>query len=222
MADSRDRDAVEMVSALLLAAATAASAWCAYQSTLWNGEQIRALAVADTAHFEALRKSSSANMDMIIDVNTLLGFLQSEADGKPQVGDFLRKHARPEFRPAFEDWVAQTRAGNVDVSLPFKSPRYRIGATTEADALQEKAAAATRAGNEANEHSDLFVLHTVLFALGLFFLGWSGQGRGRLVRLTMLGLGSLVLTLAMISMLRIPRAPHTWRPSGAPEAESAG
>jgi hypothetical protein len=71
--------------------------------------------------------------------------------------------------------------------------------------------AASEASNQANGHSDLYVLHTVLFALSLFFLGSSSSARHAGVRRTMSILGGLVFVVAVISMARLPRAPDAPR-----------
>lgn len=207
-AGARERDAIEIASGLLMAAATAASAWCAFQSTLWNGEQLRSMARAGTQHVLSLRQSTAANTDVIVDVNTFLQFVQADTTANKKAADYLLKHARPEFRPALNEWVAQVRAGNESAPLPFKSPQYRIAALVEADKLETQAAHAIQFSSYANGKSDLFVLHTVLFALALFFVGTAGQPRTRLMRGVLLGLGTALLTLTVISMLRLPRAPH--------------
>jgi hypothetical protein len=202
------RDGAELASGLLLAVATAASAWCAFQSTLWNGEQIRALAAASTAHVQSLRHSNAANTEVMVDVATFLQLVQNEADGDRKVAGYLLKHARPEFRPALAEWQRAVASGDEAAPLPFKSPKYRLAAVAEADELEARAAHAIQVSNYANSKSDLFVLHTVLFALALFFLGTSGQPRARLVQRLMLGAGALLLMLSCISMLRLPRAHH--------------
>jgi len=51
------------------------------------------------------------------------------------------------------------------------------------------------------------VLHTVMFALALFFLGTTSDARRRHVRIATLAFGALVLALATVSMARIPRGP---------------
>jgi hypothetical protein len=201
------RDSIELVASILLAAATVASAWCAYQSALWNGEQIRAMAKSNEAHFAALQKSNVANSLLLIDVSVFLNYIKDRTSGDINSAEYVRRHARPEFRPALEGWIADTRAGKDtgDGDLPFRRPDYRIAEMTESKALDRKASTALAEANRANGNSDLFVMHTVFFALALFFLGTAGQTNGRLVRRAMLVFGALAFTVTMISMTRIPR-----------------
>jgi len=74
--------------------------------------------------------------------------------------------------------------------------------------LDEQALSDIATANAANEHSDGYVLHTVLFALSLFFLGATSEARRSSFRRAMLAMGALVFTLTVISVARLPRAHH--------------
>jgi hypothetical protein len=207
MADEhRTQDATEVVTAVLLAVATVASAWCAYQAALWSGDQTRDLAKANNAHFRSLRASNDASVALLIDVTTFINYVESEARGEQKTGDYIVAHARQEFRPVLERWIAERRRGGDAIDPPFKPPRYKLAGLEKANELAGEADAATQAANEANERSDLFVLHTVLFAIALFFLGSSSAARHRGVRRAMMVAGALMLVLSVISMARLPRA----------------
>jgi len=201
-------DEVEIAAAVLLAAATVASAWCAFQAALWSGDETRQLAKANSAHFESLRQSNEANIDTLVDVTTFLSYLDHASRGETKAVDFIRVHARPEFRPALDAWINEREAGREPKSLPFKSALYRLAASEAATVLGHEAQAATESANRANGRSDIYVLYTVLFAMVLFFLGTASSARRRGTRRTMAVLGSLVFVLAVLSMLRLPRAPN--------------
>jgi hypothetical protein len=207
MSEDRRRDATEIVTAGLLAAATVASAWCAYQAALWGGEQTRKLATANSEHFESLEKTSDADVAVIVDVTTFINILESEARGDRRMADTIATHARPAFRPTLEHWLGERRAGREPADLPFHPPGYTLAAREAAKELEQKADQATQTANTANSYSDLFVLHTVLFAMAMFFLGSSSAARSRGVRRAMMVLGALILVLTVISMASLPRAP---------------
>jgi hypothetical protein len=208
---SHNRDRIEAVSWFLLAAATLASAWCASQSSLWNGEQARALARATTAQFHSARKAQSANRNSMIDVGLFIQYVEAELHGDTKVAAFLREHARPEMKPALEAWIADKEAGRPQLDNPFTRPQYKVEDAAAATALEERAAAEHKLANEANRNSDAFMLHTVLFALALFFLGATGQARRASLRKSLLGMGALAFALTVASMVRLPRA-QPWRP----------
>ena len=206
--EARNHDAAEVLTAGLLAAATVASAWCAYQAALWSGEQTRQLATANTQHFESLEKTSDADVAVIVDVTTFINYLESEARSDRKMADYIGSHARAEFRPGLDHWIAERRAGREPAELPFHPPGYKLAAREAARELETKADQATQTANMANNYSDLFVLHTVLFAMALFFLGSSSAARSRGVRRAMMIVGALVLVLSVISMASLPRAPR--------------
>jgi hypothetical protein len=200
-------DEVEIGAAILLAAATAASAWCAFQAALWSGDETRQLAKANSAHFDALRQSNEANVLTLVDVDTFLSYLDHSARGDTKTVDFIRGHARPEFRPALDDWIREREAGRDPQTLPFKSPRYRRTADDAARALEHDAEIATDRANSANGRADIYVLYTVLFAMVLFFLGTASSARRSGIRRVMAALGALVFAASVLTMLRLPRAP---------------
>jgi hypothetical protein len=143
----------------------------------------------------------------LIDVGTFLNLVSAESRDDHKTADYIRANARPEFRPALDAWLARREAGKDGGTLPFDRPGYVLAARAKADELRKQANRATESANAANDHSDLFVLHTVLFATALFFLGSSASARRRGLRRIMMGVGALVLILSVISMVRLPRAP---------------
>ena len=197
---------LEHVSWVLLAAATTASAWCAYQASLWNGEQTKALSKASVAQFAASRQGSIVNRDVIVDVGTYFNYVGATHRGEDKLAAFLRARARPDFKPALEAWIASEASGSVEGPNPLALPEYQIPELKKMTELDDLTRVEIEKANAGNEHSDGYVLHTVLFAISLFFLGATSQYRRRGMRRAMLALGSLVFLLTVISMTRLPRA----------------
>jgi hypothetical protein len=221
--DAQARDNVELSSWVLLAAATVASAWCAYQASLWNGEQMRAMSRSGVAQFASAREMSNVNREVMIDVGTYLNFVAADLRGETGLATFLRTNARPEFKPALESWIVKKRTEHANLPTPFTLPEYHISERDKMAQLDEQARKDIEEANAANQSSDGYVLHTVLFALSLFFLGGTSQMRRQGPRRAMLILGSLVLLVTVISMARLPRAHaglfaqrHGSAPAGGP------
>jgi hypothetical protein len=197
---------IQLVSTVLLGLASISSAWCAYQSSLWSGIQTHGITVAEGAQFAATREFVTMNRNMTLDVGVFLSFLTAEQNGHHQQAEFLRQHARAELKPALEAWIADVRAGNQDAPLPFARPEYRLATQERVLAFDQRSRRATAAANEANDHGDLFVLHTVLLAISLFLLGAAGQAKGRTGQIAVLTLGGVAFALITISVARLPRA----------------
>src|SRR3954462_15777085 len=115
----------EAIVAALLGVTTLASAWCAYQATLWNGQQIRELGRAGEMQFDAVRHTSMAMRAQLIDVATLVGYAQAEGRGDAKTAGFFVDHARREFRPALRGWI-HDGTGDGPTGTPFERADYRV------------------------------------------------------------------------------------------------
>ncbi len=197
---------IQVLSTILLGLASVSSAWCAYQASLWSGIQTHGITLADSAQFAATREFVAMSRNMTLDVGVFLSYITAQQSGHQNQADFLRRHARAELRPALEAWIADVQAGHVDAPLPFARPEYRLATQDQILALDERVGRAVAAANAANDHGDMFILHTVTLAISLFLLGAAGQARGRPAQIAALVLGSAVFALSMVSMARLPRA----------------
>jgi hypothetical protein len=204
--DTATHGRTDLIASFLMAAATFSSAWCAFQASVWNGEQTQVLALASVEQFSADRQGAVVNRNINIDVNVFLRYVEEEQRGDRKSAQFLRANARPEFRPALEAWIRDVAAGHEDAELPFTRPEYRLAAQQRIDDLDASVARHLHVATAANSHSDMFVLHTVLFALSLMFLGATAQARRRRSQLTMLTFGALAFLVTSASMVRLPHA----------------
>lgn len=197
---------LELVATVLLGVATLASAWCTYQSELWNSEQLEKMANANLAQTESLRATEVANRNAILDAATFANLVQAEARGDERAVRFLGARVRPAFKPILEAWVARGTKQGPPPGTPFDDPAYRAQADAEIARLRDQARALLQTANVANANSDRFVMRTVLFTLSLFFLGIAGQLNGRLSRRLALIFGAVVLVLTLLTLVRLPRA----------------
>jgi hypothetical protein len=82
--------------------------------------------------------------------------------------------------------------------------RYRLRASTEADRLEETAAAASERAKEANQRADNYMLAVVLFASSLFFAGTSSKVATPRARTAVLGLGCVLFIGTVIWIATLP------------------
>lgn len=64
----RLRQWIELVSSVILALATVATAWCGYQSARWGGEQSRFVTEAATANIKAAKFNNLAEQRLSLHV----------------------------------------------------------------------------------------------------------------------------------------------------------
>jgi hypothetical protein len=197
---------LEVASTVLLALATVATAWSAYQSREWTGEQAQGYSHATAARIAENRASALANRNVQIDVATFIQWIDARAHGEGKLAGFYRRRFRDEFEPAFAAWIATRPLANPQAPpTPFAMRAYKLRASTEADRLDVEAAVDSEHAKSANQTANNYMLAVVLFASSLFFAGISVRLQGAVTRRVLLGLGSVVFvaTLIWLATLRV-------------------
>jgi hypothetical protein len=202
---TRTERRLEVVSTLLLALATVATAWAAYQSRQWTGEQAQGYSHATAKRIAVNRTSAVANRQVQIDVATFIQWVDAHERGENGLADFYRARFRDEFKPAFNAWLAadpfeRARAPRT----PFDLPQYRLKSSAEADRLEATAAAASEQAKEANQRADNYMLAVVLFASSLFFAGISTKLQTVRARAVILGLGCVLFIGTVVWLVTLP------------------
>ena len=196
---------LELAATVLLAMAAVATAWAAYQSARWHGEQAKAQSASSAARVESTRAANVANRQAQIDVALFTQWVDAYARDETKLADFYRKRFRPEFEPAFEAWVATKPWTNSDAPLsPFAMPQYKLAATAQADGLETQAAAASMKVGGYIQNADNYSLAVVLFAASLFFAGISTRLRSITARAVVLGLGYVLFLGTLIWVATFP------------------
>jgi hypothetical protein len=196
---------LELAAAVLLALATVATAWAAYQSRQWTGEQSQGYSHATATRIAVNRVSALANRQLQVDVATFIAWIDAHAEGKQQLASFYSTRFRNEFKPAFKAWLATNPFTNEHApKTPFDLPQYRLKSDAEAAHLESKAAAASQAAKDANQRADNYMLAVVLFASALFFAGISIKLRSPRLRIALLALGWILFLGTVIWLATLP------------------
>jgi hypothetical protein len=203
--DGRFDRRFEVAATVLLAIAAVATAWAAYQSARWHGEQAKAQSASIAARVESTRQGNLANRDAQIDVALFTQFVDAYARDETELARFYRKRFRAEFVPAFRAWVATRPRTNRDAPLsPFAMPQYELAASAKADGLEAQAATASKRVGRFIQRADNYSLAVVLFAASLFFAGISTRLRSSTPRMVVLGLGYTLFLGSLIWLATFP------------------
>jgi hypothetical protein len=195
----------EFAATVLLAIAAVATAWAAYQSARWHGEQAKAQSASIAARVESTRAAAVANRQVQIDVALFTQWVDAYARDETELADFYRRRFREEFRPAFQGWVATRPRTNPSAPLsPFAMPQYALATSSEADDLEAQAAAASERARGFIQRADNYSLALVLFASALFFAGISTRLRAQTTRTVVLGLGYTLFLGSLIWIATFP------------------
>ena len=163
---------LEIIAATILSVTTVLTAWTAFESAKWSGEQAIAFSQAGATRTESVKFSNEASAERNLDVGLFAQWARAVAEDDTKLSDFLRQRFRDELKPAVDAWIATEPLKNENAPpSPFAMPEYHLAAEDRAAQLEKEADAHAAAAREANQRSDNYVLTTVLFAVVLFFVG---------------------------------------------------
>lgn len=195
----------ELAATVLLAIAAVATAWAAYQSARWHGEQAKGQSASIAARVESTRAANVANRQAQVDVALFTQWVDAYARDEDELADFYRDRFRAEFQPAFQAWAATRPRTNPDAPLsPFDMPQYKLAASAQADDLEAEAKAASERVGRFIQRADNYSLAVVLFAVSLFFAGISTRLRSSTPRIVVLGLGYTLFLGSLIWIATFP------------------
>jgi hypothetical protein len=88
MAEERPRERwPELVSTVLLALASVATAWSAYQARVWTGEQALGTSHATAARIAVNRSSAIASRQVQIDIATFIQWVDAHEEHRTELAD---------------------------------------------------------------------------------------------------------------------------------------
>jgi hypothetical protein len=197
---------VEVVATVLLAFAAVATAWSSYQANRWNGEQTKASGRVNALRIDAARAQGLAEAQTEVDIAMFFQWVNATATDEDVLADFYEARFRPDFRPAFDAWLATDPLTNADASpTPFAMDVYELPQedteARQADAAAEVEAAKVRLNIQRSAN---YVLGVVLFAVALFFAGMSTKLRGEGARKVILAVGCAVFIGTAIWIATFP------------------
>jgi hypothetical protein len=199
-------DWIEIAAAVLLALATIASAWSAYQAARWGGYEAKKFAAATAHRIESSKASDLADQETSVDRELWVQWIEAYGTGDTRLADYLEsKNFSSELQKAFQAWKATDPLNNPDApDSPFEMTDYKNANAQKSTQLEEQAQKETTEAREAVERSDRYILFTVLFASVLFFAGISTKFRDKRVRLAVLFMGYLLFTVSLVFVVLQP------------------
>ncbi len=196
---------LELVATLLLAIATVGIAWSGYQAARWSGFQSEQYASATHTRTVANREATRSGQARLQDLLNFNRWLEVSTEDNTTLADLYLRRFRPQFRPAFDAWLAQDPLNNPDgVASPLYMPQYRLPGFERAERLDRVADRQIDQAKAATENTDDYILLTVFLAVVLFFAGISLRFTWSAMRTTVLVLGAVFLVFALVRMLAFP------------------
>ena len=203
----RDR-LLTILEAVVLSIVTLLAAWSGYAAAKWSTESRLDLAKASAARAEANRAFQESLTFRVGDATTFNAWFGAYLTGNANDERVATKRFRPEFRAAFDAWMATHPFTNRNAPPgPQAMPQYKPTGEAESHALDAKAEELTAEAQREGEAGDHYVRTTVILASVLFLVGISSHFAVRSVRIGLLVLGFVLLIGAAIAVIRLPVPP---------------
>ncbi len=200
-------DRWSLAEAGLLSIVTLVAAWSGYAAAKWNTESRLELAHAATHRTEANRAFQQSITLRTWDASAFNSWFTAYIAGDHSAARVAERRFRPEYRVAFDAWIATRPFTNPNAPPgPQSMAQYHPEGAARAQALDAEADAETVKGEHAGDDADDYIRTTVVLASVLFLVGIGGHFPRR-VRMGMLGLSAVLLVAAAAAILRLPIPP---------------
>jgi hypothetical protein len=194
--------------AMLLSLVTITAAWSGYAAAKWGTESRIEIAHAATLRNLAGRAQLAALETRNFDSSTYNAWFTAFTLGDAQKQAIAERRFRPEFKVAFDAWMATDPLDNPNAAPgPTYMPEYQLADQAKADALDREAETTSAAGNRAAVVGDEYVRITVFLAAVLFLVGISSTFKLPTVRYALIGVGAVLLLLATALIIHQPGIP---------------
>jgi hypothetical protein len=196
----------EILEVIVLALVAIATAWSGYQAARWDGRQAYLYGTASRMRIEADAALTLGGQQKLLDITTFNTWIEVQRSGDEKLAALYVRRFSPEFKVAFDAWVATDPANNPDAPPgPSFMPEYVNPGTEKGQALNTEASATFDEGTEARETADRYVRQTVLLATVLFLVAIAQRFKYRAVRMTAAGIAAAVLIVAVSGIVTLPR-----------------
>jgi hypothetical protein len=207
---SRERHSriIQICEAVLLSIVTVTAAWAGYSAARWGTASRVDIAKSSTLRNIATRDQLTATTLRNFDASTFNAWFIAFTLNSPQKEAIAVRRFRPEFRVAFNAWMATNPLHNPNAPPgPTYMPQYKLPAQVQANALDNEATAKFAEGSQAGLTGDNYVQITVFLAAVLFLVGIGSSFKLHGVRYALISLGTVLLIVAVVLILHQPGLP---------------
>jgi hypothetical protein len=203
----RDR-ALAIAEGVLLSVVTIVAAWSGFSAAKWGTESSIALAQASSTRAKANRAFEESVTFRAADASMFNAWFTAYLSGDQKAAEVAEKRFRPQYRVAFDAWLATDPFTNPDAPAgPQSMPEYVPTGLADSRLLDREADEFLAEGEEAAETSDEYVRTTVILASVLFLVGISTQFPVRAVRYGLIAVGTGLLIFGGVLILLLPAPP---------------
>lgn len=195
---------------MLLGIATVGTAWCGYQSAMWNGTADDLNLEAAESRIESSRLFSLATQQASYDASMIARYSDAyQAKQERRMAFYRESLIRPQFLPILDKWQAQADRGEFPENL-LEDEQYQALVLGDYLASEAKGASLDATAQAAGTTGDSYVMMTVLLAISLFFAGVTTSFTVPGVRMVLLAGCLLIVGVAAARIVDLPIAPGSF------------
>jgi hypothetical protein len=203
---SRWERTVEILEAVVLALVAVATAWSGYQAARWDGQQAELYGQASTMRVTADQQLTLGGQQKLLDVTTFNTWIEAKNDHRPDLAALYERRFSPEFKVAFDAWLAADPFTNPDVPPgPSFMPEYVNPLLEQGEQMNVEATQVFEEGTAARGIADDYIRTTVVLASVLFLLALAQRFRVRGVRIAVLVVSGVLLLYGMVTITSFRR-----------------
>jgi hypothetical protein len=205
-AGSRWERTVEILEAVVLALVAVATAWSGYQAARWDGQQAELYGQASTMRVTADQQLTLGGQQKLLDVTTFNTWIEAKNEHRPDLAALYERRFSPEFKVAFDAWLAADPFTNPDVPPgPSFMPEYVNPLLEQGEQMNVEATQVFEEGTAARGIADDYIRTTVVLASVLFLLAIAQRFRVRAVRIGVLAVSGVLLLYGVITISSFSR-----------------
>lgn len=204
MSSERKKQLVELISTVVMAIATVATAWSSYQAARWGGLMSTNFNQANADRTESMRSSIIGGQKIVFDALLFIEWLKAVNQEDEALAEFYFERMG-DLGPAVEAWIATDPINNPDAPLsPFVMEEYVLSAYEESQRLEAQASELFIQGMADGQQSDVYILNAVTLASVLFFAGISTRFERVSPQIYLLVLAIVFLIFGLLNILSSP------------------
>ncbi len=195
----------ETLTAILLGMIIVATAWSAYQSTLWGGIQTFLLRDSTSAGRQYSMLVVQQGQYVSMDALMFMQYVNALHNNDTNLSEFYYERFRPELKTTVESWLETNPFENPDAPPhPFVMPEYKRQYAEEIKQFADLSESKLEEAQQANHNSDNYVMLTVIYASVLFIGAVMDKFSSRKLRMIVLIIGFAIFSVTTATLLTMP------------------
>ena len=164
---------LEIIGTMLLSVASVAVAWCSYQSSLWNGQQVFRLAESNLYYRRSQAELTKVSQQQIVDAAITINFMEAVVEKRRlRINYYHDRKDQSQLLTILNSWLTMNPLQNDKAPVtPLQMEEYQHlikSSLAPSDSANITAERLWKESEYDNGVSDKYILCTVIFSIVMF------------------------------------------------------